>query len=100
MRNGTVTGVGGTVTRTTVHALSVEECDVPTMTRPSPTMPKTASSSASHAYRKDAEAAGKYTINYLFPKHRAYQNCSVDVIYRLSRWAGHWGVVALQREDL
>ncbi len=48
-----------------------------------------------HAYRKDAEAAGKYALAYLRPRHRADRDASVDVIYWLARWAGHWARRAL-----
>lgn len=47
-------------------------------------------------YRKDAEAAGKYAVQYIAPKHRAYRDCPVDVIYVIARWAAHWANLALK----
>jgi hypothetical protein len=48
-------------------------------------------------YAKDAEAAGKYVVAYLFPRKKGDFGASADVIYRLARWAGHWGRKALSQ---
>ena len=39
---------------------------------------------------KDAEAAGRYVIDYVEGKRRYARNVSVDVIYRLAVFAFHW----------
>ncbi len=50
---------------------------------------------ARQAYAKDAEAAGRYVLSYLRPKHKRDAGVSDAVIAQLATWAFHWAALAL-----
>lgn len=49
-------------------------------------------------HQKDAEAAGRYIISALKMRKRVTP-MDADTIAWLARWAGHWGRLALARDE-
>jgi hypothetical protein len=47
-------------------------------------------------YVKDAEAAGRYAVDFIRAQRRYTRGGSVDFIYWLARWAAHWANKAMQ----
>jgi hypothetical protein len=47
--------------------------------------------SVSEGHRKDAEAAGRYCVEFVLGRRKWTKGADVGYIYWLARWAGHWG---------
>lgn len=50
-------------------------------------------------HAKDAEAAGRYILSGLRPSSRRITPLDVPTIVWLATWAGHWGRLALRKEE-
>lgn len=54
---------------------------------------------AAVTHTKDAEAAGRYCVDFIERKRKWAQDAPIDYIYWLARCAGHWGNKALDQSS-
>lgn len=48
---------------------------------------------------KDAEAAGRYCVEFIHGRKRWAKDAPMEYIVWLARWAGHWGRRALRNSS-